>query len=101
MKDQALINVSKLLEISVANTDNPDSIQEQFLNLAVFLEQLIESDFNALLSILYRIDVSESKVRTALANNEAKENAGTILARLLIEREEEKIAFRAKYSSLK
>ena len=74
------------------------SNEEQFEALACYLDGLIQSDFNKLISILYRIDVSEEKVKNALAENKNKVSAGHIIAALLIERESEKIKLRAKYS---
>ena len=70
----------------------------QMKMLSDYLNDLIEHDFNKLLSILYRIDVSEAKVRTALADNPTQQSAGKILATLLIEREVQKIEMREKYS---
>lgn len=75
------------------------SEEEQFKMLSQYLNDLIEYDFNKLIAILYRIDVSETKVREALATNETHQTGGSILARLLIEREIQKIELRAKYSS--
>lgn len=74
------------------------SEQEQFEALAFYLNHLIQSDFNRLLNILYRIDVSEEKIKSALTKNEGEQSSGHIIARLLIEREIEKIKLRAKYS---
>ncbi|MCL1672898.1 hypothetical protein SAMN05421866_2356 [Chryseobacterium oranimense] len=74
------------------------SNQEKFEALADYLDGLIQSDFNRLLNILYRIDVSEEKVKRALAENQNKVPAGQVIAKLLIERETEKIKLRVKYS---
>lgn len=74
------------------------SNEEKFEELARYLDRLIQSDFNSLLSILYRIDVSEEKVKKALAENKDKLPAAQIIAQLLIEREIQKINLRAKYS---
>ncbi len=74
------------------------SQEEQFEALVFYLNHLIQSDFNRLLSILYRIDVSEDKVKSALALDAGKQSSGHTIARLLIERETEKIKLRAKYS---
>ncbi|MGO3109515.1 MAG: hypothetical protein ACTIJ8_13700 [Sphingobacterium sp.] len=75
-----------------------NSNQQKFEALAGYLDGLIQSDFNRLLNILYRIDVSEEKVKRALAENQNKVPAGQVIAKLLIERETEKIKLRAKYS---
>lgn len=71
----------------------------EIINLmARYIDELIVNDFNKLLSILYRIDVSEEKVKGALAMDAGKASSGHTIARLLIERETEKIKLRAKYS---
>jgi hypothetical protein len=72
------------------------SESEQFKKLADYIDNLVQTNFNKLLSILYQIDVPEERVKTALANNEGRQNAGFIIARLLVEREIEKIEFRKK-----
>ena len=75
------------------------SYQELFEHLAQYLDDLIAHDFNKLVSILYRIDVSEDKARKSLAEEASLRSPGHTLARLLIERESEKIKFRQQYRS--
>lgn len=93
-KSLALEKVLKLFQVQLHNPINED---EKFEMLASHLDALIQSDFNALIHILYRIDVSETKLNEALSQNK-NELAGRIIAKLLIERELEKIKLRAKYS---
>ncbi|GGE24951.1 MULTISPECIES: hypothetical protein [Sphingobacterium] len=73
------------------------SEKEQFEKLANYLDYLVSHDFNKLISILYRIDVSEDKARRSLAEEAGIRSAGHTLARLLLEREAEKIKFRKMY----
>lgn len=80
------------------NIHKEKSEQEQFEAFAQYIDHLAQTDFNKLLNILYRIDVSEEKVKKALAENQNKVPAGQVIAKLLIERETEKIKLRAKYS---
>jgi hypothetical protein len=70
---------------------------EKLERLAAYLNDLVLHNFNHLVSILYRIDVSEQKVRLALAQNPQNKTAGEIIAHLLLEREAQKIEFRKKY----
>ncbi|HLV93092.1 MAG TPA: hypothetical protein VKX34_08220 [Aequorivita sp.] len=65
--------------------------------LAEHLDQLLTTDFNRLISILYRIDISQEKAMAALTENAQKETAGETLARLIIERQLDKIIIRRKY----
>lgn len=60
------------------------------------LDFLIAHDFEKLLSILYRIDVSERKVKEALAA-QTDRNPSELLADLIIERQMEKANTRAEY----
>ncbi len=85
-------------KLQLEETSFEHSNEEKFEELARYLDRLIQSDFNSLLSILYRIDVSEEKVKKALAENKDKLPAAQIIAQLLIEREMQKINLRAKYS---
>jgi hypothetical protein len=77
--------------------DTASSFDEKFRHLAEYLDHLVSHDFNKLISILYRIDVSEEKAKQALANKKEDETNGDILAKLLLEREHEKIKFRERY----
>ena len=49
------------------------------------INQLIVHDFTALVQILYRLDVSEAKLKMVLSEN-PKEDAGRLIAALIIER---------------
>ena len=64
--------------------------------LTSFINNLLDSDIEGLLSLLYRIDVSEQKVKTILATADQGEMAKKIAA-LIIERQIQKIITRTKY----
>lgn len=57
------------------------------------INHLINHDFNRLVSILYRIDVNEKKLKDVLKENQI-ETAGNIIANLIIERQLQKISSR-------
>ncbi|AIM39116.1 hypothetical protein KO02_22355 [Sphingobacterium sp. ML3W] len=95
-KHYTILSIADKLQIHEVISKN--SNKEKFEVLARYLDRLIQSDFNQLLSILYRIDVSEEKVKNVLFENQNKIPAGELIAQLLIERENEKIKLRAKYS---
>ena len=57
------------------------------------INDLVANDFQKLFSILYRMDVSEVKLRTLLSNN-PDTDAGILIADLMIEREAQKIKSR-------
>jgi len=75
------------------------SYEELKEKLAGYLNSLMLSDYNKLIAILYRIDISQEKAVAALAENAEKESAGETLARLIIERQLEKEKTRRKYRS--
>ena len=90
--NKALINVITNLQIE------EKSNAEQFEVLVAFIDDLIRNDFNRLLSILYRVDISEQKLKMKLAENKKTTvRSAEIIAQLLLDREEEKIISRAKY----
>jgi len=61
--------------------------------LAFYINDLLLHRFEKLVEILYRVDVSQKKLKTVLLENKEKD-AGDLIADLLIKRQEEKIAFR-------
>ncbi|QOW09206.1 hypothetical protein Q73A0000_01955 [Kaistella flava (ex Peng et al. 2021)] len=94
--NKALIAVVNNLQIEDHSGEKSDA--EQFEVLVSFIDDLIRNDFNRLLSILYRVDISEQKLKQKLAENkETTVRSAEIIAQLLIDREEEKIISRAKY----
>ena len=71
--------------------------REQMITfLAERINYLITNDFTQLLQVLYRIDVSEQKLRTLLKQN-AGTDAGRIIAVLVIERQLEKLRSREQF----
>lgn len=78
--------------------DKEHSTTEQFKSLVNYIDALVKNDFNRLLRILYRVDVSEEKLKKRVAENtDINLRSAEIIAHLLIEREQEKIESRAKY----
>ena len=62
------------------------------------INQLILTDFAGLVNILYRMDVSEARLRQTLAH-EARTNAGELIADLMIERQLEKLKSRDMFTT--
>ena len=58
--------------------------------LSEAINYLIQHDFSRLVQILYRADISESRLKEMLAENPGHD-AGLIIAELVVEREREKI----------
>ena len=74
------------------------SLEELLVWMTQYIDQLISNDFDALMLLLYRIDVSEQKVKSMLADNNGI-NAARIIAELIIKRQQQKIFSRSHYYS--
>jgi len=72
---------------------NPANEMELLLRIQKKVNDLIENDFQGLTNILYRIDVSEQKLKQLLQEN-GDEDAAAIIAGLIVERQKEKIKSR-------
>lgn len=79
--------------------DLPDHLtQDEIRNrLAGWINELIKHDFEKLVALLYRIDVHEQKLRTLLRQH-PEEDAGRIIATLILERQEQKQKSRQLFS---
>lgn len=73
------------------------SYEEIHAQLAAYINDLIKTDFEKLITYLYRIDVSEQKLKQLLQQNQ-QEDAGNLIATLIIERQQQKIRSRAMFS---
>ncbi len=73
------------------------SYDQAFLWVMRAVEELLIKDFEKLIHILYRIDVSEQKLKEALA--ETNDNPAAVIAKMILEREMQKVATRKKYGS--
>jgi hypothetical protein len=87
-----LINKDFAIEIAEKRSYN-----EIHAELAAYINDLIKNNFDKLIAYLYRIDVNEEKLKTLL-QQKPDEDAGGIIATLIIERQEQKIKFRKQFS---
>lgn len=85
------ININTGIELSPGLT-----LEELRLALAMHINRLIKNDFQKLIYLLYRVDVSEQKLTTILGRNQGAD-ACEIIATLLIERQLQKIESRRQY----
>jgi len=65
--------------------------------VAARVNELIQTDFQKLISILYRLDVSEEKLKRLLKDHPGTD-AGLIITELIIERQIEKIKSRREFT---
>lgn len=95
MKNGELIKeINKKLAIVLPDEISLDELQIQ---LSAHINQLIQTDFEKLIYLLYRIDVSEPKLKQLLQQY-PEEDAGKIIAALIIDRQLEKIKTRQQFS---
>lgn len=85
-------------KLQIEEVNSKQSEEEKFESLSLYIDHLIKFDFHGLLHILYRVDVSEEKVKRALILHSKTQTPGKTIAQLLIERASEKIKLREKYS---
>jgi hypothetical protein len=64
--------------------------------LAEKINTMIQKDFGELVQWLYRIDVNEARLRRLLEENSG-EDGGVLIARLILERQWQKIITRRQY----
>ncbi|HQW85417.1 MAG TPA: hypothetical protein PK987_13175 [Ferruginibacter sp.] len=95
MENTELIKLLNV-ELSVSINEN-ETYQQLHQHLAAYINTLIQNDFNRLINYLYRIDVSEQKLNTLLHENK-NEDAGNIIATLIIERQQQKIKIRRQHN---
>lgn len=89
---ESLVLIAKELDVNVRNGNTAKNRQL----LAEKINELLNTDFQKLVSILYRMDVSEAKLKLLLQNNPGSD-AGIIIADLMIERQTEKIKSRQQF----
>ena len=87
-----LLNNELPVEIAVQK-----SYAEIHAELSDYINTLIKNDFDKLIAYLYRIDVNEQKLKTLLQQFPLQD-AGNIIASLIIERQEQKIKTRKQFS---
>lgn len=82
--------------ISETNLIEEASKEKIRQKLIVLLDELIQKDFNALVQLLYRIDVDEKKIRIYLNQNKNVDSA-SVLADMIIERQLQKVKSRKQF----
>ncbi|TAN20999.1 MAG: hypothetical protein EPN37_00915 [Chitinophagaceae bacterium] len=66
--------------------------------LAAHIRFLLDKDFNQVIYILYRVDVPEQKV-TEMLHNHPEQDAGSMIAGLILERTLQKIHTRQQFNN--
>ncbi len=80
------VSIEEIMQIkTIAKLDDQDLL----LSLAAYVNELIMTNFERLVQLLYRIDVSEEKLKKLLRKN-PESDAGIIIADLIIDRQKQK-----------
>jgi hypothetical protein len=92
-EEQLIDSLKKDLQIDLATKISFEKIKEK---LVAHIDHLINNNFEELIFILYRVDVSEAKLKILL-----KENTGSasVIADLIIERQLQKIKTREQFKT--
>jgi hypothetical protein len=99
MNDNELLIVELRNELQLELADKiPLGDMEK--KLAEYVNDLIIHDFKRLVSLLYRIDVNERKLKNMLQEHK-NADAGNVIAKLIIERQLQKIKTRSEFSGNK
>ena len=85
--------ISKEFQIELPDKISYEELQSR---LESYINELIKTDFEKLVTYLYRIDVNEQKLKLLLRQFPEKD-AGKIIAALIIERQQQKIKTREKF----
>jgi predicted type IV restriction endonuclease len=90
MDEENQISVSdRIINTVIAIQEKPS--EEIISQLTFLINELINKDFNALIQLLYRIDVNEQKLKTLLKQHQDVDTS-LLIADLIIERQLQKIA---------
>jgi hypothetical protein len=96
MEAPALIaDLNRVYEMELSDRLRLDQVETL---LAEKITTMINGDFSALVQLLYRVDVDESRLRKLLRENKASD-AGGLIARLILERLWQKILTRRAYNN--
>ena len=94
-ENQQLVHqINKELAIELPEKISFGELQNK---LAAHINHLIQHHFEKLVSLLYRIDVSEAKIKSLL-QQQPGEDAAKIIAALIIERQLQKIKTRQQFN---
>ncbi len=87
-------NINESLQLSIPSQASREDLIQL---LTTHVNNLLNTDFEKLVSLLYRLDISEKKLRESLAVN-AGQDAAPLIAQMIIERQEQKIKSRQQYT---
>ena len=100
-----LLEAQKIVGLELAVRPGEDIDGDWMSSLVQRINFLIIHDFERLVSILYRLDVDESKVKLILKNTQRdlsnNSDPGLLISKLIIERQLQKLRTRNEYREQK
>lgn len=96
MENTTLIqNINKDLAIALSEKI---SLEELHQKLSLYINHYIKNNFQQVINMLYRIDINEDRLKKLL-HDTPDEDAANIIASLIIERQQQKIAFKNNFKN--
>ena len=96
--EEAIKEIAEVLQVAQIQLPKIHSSTLLTKAIAERINNLITNDFSLLISILYRLDISEKKLKQLLQQT-SNSTAGDIIAALIIERQLEKIKSRKAFKN--
>lgn len=93
MNTDIIVAMRNTLDLELPEEISHEKFRELLSN---YINDLLQCDFHKLVNHLYRIDVDEIKLKKLLEENTGTD-AATIIADLIIERQEQKLKTRQQY----
>jgi len=87
-------SINESLQLSIPSQIGREELHRMLID---YINTLLSSGLEKLISLLYRLDINENKIRESLSDN-VGEDAAPLIANLIIERQEQKIKSRQQYT---
>jgi hypothetical protein len=92
------LEIMQALELLISSIQEMNRGEEFHALLAAKINELITTNFPALIQLLYRLDISEAKLKQ-LTRDHSQEETAAIIATLIIERQIQKLKSRQQYKN--
>jgi hypothetical protein len=92
LEPEVISEISSSLEIDLSTKESNDEIRSVLTDR---INYLIAHDFNKLIAILYRIDISEKQLKKNLENQ--ARDAGAVIADMIVERQIQKLKSKQQF----
>jgi hypothetical protein len=92
-KEVIVIQEALAADFDLSGCESRDALLKR---LSAEINHLIQADFHRLIAFLYRLDISEIKLKQTLEEN-TDNDAGELIANLVVERQLQKLATRKAF----